>query len=132
MIREPSPQRETLVLVRRDPPPEVHLIATENDISTVRRSNLWKFRTRYHLDAGVGLIVPGKEWRASCPPLGWICIYEDQLRAGLRFPLHPFIRVLLHCYQIPITQIVPNGIRLVIKFLLICGEQGVEPSVELF
>ena len=77
-------------------------------------------------------MVPGKDWRASNPPVGWICIYEDQLRAGLRFPLHPFIRALFHSYQILITQIVPNGIRLVIKFLLICREHGVEPTIDLF
>ena len=30
------------------------------------------------------------------------------------------------------AQIVPNGIRIVIKFLMLCVEHGIEPTIELF
>ena len=107
-------------------------VVTDNDLSTLIRKDLQKIRAKYHLSSDITLMVPGKDWRASSPPVGWICVYEDQLRVGLRFSLHPFIRVLLQFYQILLTQIVPNGIWLVIKFLLICGEHGVEPTMKLF
>ena len=107
-------------------------IATDTDLSSLLRKDLQRIREKYHISFDIVLLVPGKNWRASSPPVGWMYIYEDQFRAGLRFPLHPFIRALLHHYQIPITQVLPNGIRLMIKFLLVCGEHKVEPTVELF
>ena len=132
VIREASPLSKKLELVQQKSLPNLPSVATENNPSNLLRKDLQKIRAKYHLASDVALIVPGREWRAISPPIGWICVYEDQLRAGLRFPLHPFIRALLNFYQIPLTQIVPNGIRLVIKFLLICGEHGVEPTMELF
>ena len=107
-------------------------VATENIVSRLEPSDLERIRTLYHIPQNVVLAVPGLNWRASCPPVGWVCLYEGQLKADLRFPLVPFVRELLNEYRVPLAQIVPNGIRILMKFLLLCGENEVEPTIDLF
>ena len=119
--------------VRRATPAQpIPEVATEDIVSRLEPSDLEKIRDLYHIPQNVVLVVPGLNWRASCPPVGWVCLYEGHLRAGLRFPLVPFVRNILNEYRVPLAQIVPNGIRILMKFLLLCGENEVEPTIELF
>ena len=119
--------------VRRAAPSEPEAeVATENIVSRLEPADLERIRIGYNIPQNVVLAVPGLNWRASCPPFGWVCLYEGHLKAGLRLPLVPFVRELLNEYQVPLAQIVPNGIRILIKFLILCGENEVEPTIDLF
>ncbi|XP_077242481.1 uncharacterized protein LOC143882994 [Tasmannia lanceolata] len=40
-----------------------------------------------------------------------LCIYEESLRAGLRFPLHPFFTAVLRYYGLAPAQVAPNSWR---------------------
>ena len=89
-------------------------------------------RVGFHIPTRVEVLIPGVKSRAQLPPMGWFYVYKDQLLAGVRFPLHPFLLDLLNHYQMPLAQIAPNGVRILIRFLLTYLENKVEPSVDLF
>lgn len=38
----------------------------------------------------------------------------------------------LNYFRIPLAQVVPNGVRMLIRFMLACLEQNVKPTVSLF
>ena len=107
-------------------------LATNQNFSSLRPSDVRRIRAKYFIPEVIALGVPDRTWRASRPPIGWICLYEEHLKACLRFSLHPFIPMLLNEYRVPLAQIVPNGIRILIKFFIIYVEHGIEPTIELF
>lgn len=107
-------------------------LCTDTIRSEIRPGELEWIRTAYHIPKTVEIALPPPEFKATRPPVGWWCCYEDQLKGGLRFPLHPFLLRVLNYYKVPIAQVVPNGIRIIIRFLLTCLEQDVTPTLELF
>lgn len=111
---------------------KVPRISTDDLRSEIRIGELKRIRVAYHIPENVEIAVPTDEFKASRPPVGWWCCYEDQLKGGLRFPLHPFIPQLLSYYKTPVAQVVPNGVRIITQFLLSFLEQGVTPTIELF
>lgn len=105
----------------RDPLPMVNAprIATANLASELREGELERLRVAFHIPEDVEIRVPGPEWKANRPPIGWICIFEDQLKGGLRFPIPQFVRDVLNFFRVPLAQVVLNGIRIVVRFLLL-------------
>ena len=58
--------------VRRATPAQpIPKLVTENIVSSLDPSDLEKIRNLYHIPQNVVLAVPGLNWRASCPPVGW-------------------------------------------------------------
>ena len=47
--------------------------------------------------------------RVDCPPSGFLGMYEEALKVGLQFPLHPYIVKLLNVYLLSPIQIMPNS-----------------------
>ena len=78
------------------------------------------------------LEVPGPSDRVHCPPVGWLEIYEDSLKAGLRFPIHPFVVRLMTEYNMCPAQIAPNSWHIIIGFLSLCLLHKRNPTVNLF
>lgn len=118
----------------RPPLPMINVprVSTDTVRSEIRPGELERIRIAYHIPKTVEIAVPTYEFRATRPPVGWWCCYEDQMKGGLRFPLHPFLLRLLNHYKVPLAQVVPNGIRIIIRFLLACLKQEVTPTIELF
>ncbi|KAL2469869.1 Uncharacterized protein Adt_38005 [Abeliophyllum distichum] len=63
---------------------------------------------------------------------GEVAIYQDSLKAGLRFPLHPFLVEFLCTFNLSPGQLVPNALRMLNYYLLVCLRKGIEPSVDVF
>ncbi|CAH9094424.1 unnamed protein product [Cuscuta epithymum] len=63
---------------------------------------------------------------------GMVVVHFDSLKAGLRFPLHPFFVSLLNYYNIVSAQIMPNSYRAMAGFICHCVEAKVTPSLDLF
>ncbi|XP_077227709.1 uncharacterized protein LOC143860780 isoform X2 [Tasmannia lanceolata] len=62
-----------------------------------------------------------------------VCIYEDSLKAGFRFPIHPFVMEVLRFYGLAPSQVAPNSWRIVVGFMYVMKEVlGRDPSVEVF
>ncbi|KAL2532438.1 Uncharacterized protein Adt_05789 [Abeliophyllum distichum] len=81
----------------------------------------------------------GHRYRASGPieylPTGRpgeVVIYQDSLKAGLRFPLHPFLVEFFCTFNLSPGQLVPNALRMLNYYLLVCVRHDVEPSVDVF
>ncbi|GKV28955.1 hypothetical protein SLEP1_g37939 [Rubroshorea leprosula] len=77
--------------------------------------------------------VRGEERACSAPKDHWMPLYAHYLVAGLRFPIPELLVALLKEYGLGLTQLVPNGVRLVVGFLVYCQLRGVRiPTVDLF
>lgn len=64
------------------------------------------------------LVVLGPADRACWPPSGFVTIYEDSLKGGLRVPYPTIYTELQHQLGISIAQITPNAIRQIIAWPL--------------
>ncbi|KAL2555527.1 uncharacterized protein Fot_00266 [Forsythia ovata] len=62
--------------------------------------NFTKIREKYRIPEGVRLIYPAKADRPCSPPLGHIAMMADAFECGMRLPLHPFFRAILHSYNL--------------------------------
>ena len=77
-------------------------------------------------------LVPNRE-DASAPPDGYIVSFTPFHERGLAVPPHPFVRGLLHHYQIKLQHLNPNGIQHIVAFIVMCeGYLGIEPHFELW
>ncbi|KAL2505745.1 Uncharacterized protein Adt_21366 [Abeliophyllum distichum] len=63
---------------------------------------------------------------------GEVAIYQDSLKAGLRFPLHPFLVEFFCTFNLSPGQLVPNALRMLNYYLLVCMLKGLEPSIDVF
>ena len=67
--------------------------------SVLTSEDMGRIRGYYFVPVEFDLEVPGPSDRVHCPPVGWLGIYEDSLKAGLRFPIHPFVIRLMTEYN---------------------------------
>uniref|UniRef100_A0A2N9H8B0 Uncharacterized protein n=1 Tax=Fagus sylvatica TaxID=28930 RepID=A0A2N9H8B0_FAGSY len=64
--------------------------------SSVTQDDIDRIRRRYQIPDDVVLRIPDSDERACCPKyVGDVAFYEADLKAGLRFPMQPFVRELL-------------------------------------
>jgi hypothetical protein len=83
----------------------------EDDIDRLRR--------RYQIPDDVVIRIPDSDERACCPKYeGDVAFYEADLRAGLRFPIQPFVRELLDFLSLAPGQVNPNGWRTIISCMV--------------
>lgn len=61
-----------------------------------------------------------------------IFLYEDSLKAGLRFPLHPLVKEIMRFYNICPTMVAPNSWRSIIGFISMCSQVQVTATLPLF
>uniref|UniRef100_A0A2N9HSQ7 Transposase (putative) gypsy type domain-containing protein n=1 Tax=Fagus sylvatica TaxID=28930 RepID=A0A2N9HSQ7_FAGSY len=83
----------------------------EDDVDRLRR--------RYQIPDDVVIRIPDSDERACCPKYeGDVAFYEADLRAGLRFPIQPFVRELLDFLSLAPGQVNPNGWRTIISCMV--------------
>lgn len=66
------------------------------------------------------------------PLVGFCSVHVDDLRGRLCFPFFSLLLNLLSHYNISLTQLVPNTIKTVIGFQLLCDEEKAKGFVTLF
>ena len=89
-------------------------------------------RVQYGVPPEYDLELPSPSDRASTPPSGRFCLYQEAFRAGLRLPLPSFVVALFHFLDISLTSVAPNSFRFLIGFLSLCHVVEVQPSLSLF
>ena len=83
--------------------------------SRVTQDDIDRMRRRYQIPDDVVLRIPDSDERACCPKYeGDVAFYEADLRAGLRFPVQPFVRELLDFLGLALGQVNPNGWRTIV------------------
>ena len=97
--------------------------------STVTQDDIDRMRRRYQIPDDVVLRIPDSEERACCPKYeSDVTFYEVDLRAGLRFPMQPFVRELLDFVGLAPGQVNPNGWRTIISCMVMwrVSSNGIE------
>uniref|UniRef100_A0A2N9ERF1 Transposase (putative) gypsy type domain-containing protein n=1 Tax=Fagus sylvatica TaxID=28930 RepID=A0A2N9ERF1_FAGSY len=85
----------------------------------MRKDNIDRIRRRYQIPDDVVLRIPDSDERACCPKYeGDVALYEADLRAGLHFPMQPFVRELLDFLSLAPGQVNPNGWRTIISCMV--------------
>ncbi|KAL2531804.1 Uncharacterized protein Adt_05155 [Abeliophyllum distichum] len=100
--------------------------------STYTESTLKRTIDHFYVSEGHRYRAPGPTEYFPIGRPGEVAIYQDSLKAGLRFPLHPFLVEFLCTFNLSPGQLVPNALRMLNYYLLVCLRQGVEPSVDVF
>uniref|UniRef100_A0A2N9FJL1 Transposase (putative) gypsy type domain-containing protein n=1 Tax=Fagus sylvatica TaxID=28930 RepID=A0A2N9FJL1_FAGSY len=87
--------------------------------SKFRQDDVDRIRRRYQIPDDVVIRIPDTDERACCPKYeGDVAFYEADLRAGLRFPIQPFVRELLDFLSLAPGQVNPNGWRTIISCMV--------------
>ena len=89
-------------------------------------------RVQYGVPLEYDLELPGPSDRASTPPPGHFCLYQEAFRAGLQLLLPPFVVALFRFLDISLASVAPNSFRFLIGFLSLCHVVEVQPSLSLF
>ena len=100
--------------------------------SCVTRETLGKWSEMFSLPLEFHPRVPGLNERMHLPPEGEVAIYYDMLRICIRLPFNPFLNEFFKYYDLAPSQWSPKVYRYIAAFLLICGVQGVYPSMALW
>ena len=112
---------------------EPHPIFVPDTISSsLTPKELSLIRIQYGIPPEYELELPGPFDRASAPPPGRFCLYQEAFRAGLRLPLPSFVVALFHFLNISLVSIMPNSFRFLIGFLFLCSLVEVRPTISLF
>ncbi|GMN29034.1 hypothetical protein TIFTF001_044307 [Ficus carica] len=82
--------------------------------SAVTLGYLAALRREFQIPAEVELRVPGENDLPSRPPPGYITLSAEYFRAGLRLPLHPFLRRALTRLNVAPAQLNANAYRILV------------------
>ena len=105
-------------------PESFESVLTQDDLRTLHGF--------YFILAEFEIKLAGPGERVDRPPPSCLGVYEEALKASLRFSLHSFVVQLMNVYHLSPAQIVPNSWRFVIGFFSLCFLLGVEPLISLF
>ncbi|KAL2475624.1 Uncharacterized protein Adt_36360 [Abeliophyllum distichum] len=100
--------------------------------STYTDNTLKRTINHFFLSKSHNYRAPGSTEYLPTGRPGEVGIYQDSLKAGLRFPLHPFLVEFLCTFNLSPGQLVPNALRMLNYYLLVCIRKGIEPSVDVF
>ncbi|KAL2481145.1 Plus3 domain-containing protein [Abeliophyllum distichum] len=101
--------------------------------SEVNEKQLRDWHQAYRVPDDIEFIVPGPSDRADDPPLGCVALNQAVLAAGLRLPFPRVVRKFLREWGIALTQLYPNGWRILIGFFILWEQLGFpRPSVREF
>ena len=89
-------------------------------------------RVQYGVPPEYELKLSGPSDRASAPPPGCFCLYQEAFHVGLYLSLPSFIVALFHFLDISLASVAPNFFRFLIGFLSLCHVVEVQPSLSLF
>uniref|UniRef100_A0A2N9ESD9 Uncharacterized protein n=1 Tax=Fagus sylvatica TaxID=28930 RepID=A0A2N9ESD9_FAGSY len=91
--------------------------------SKINQDVIDRIRRHYQIPDDVVLRIPNSDERACCPKYeGDVAFYEADLRAGLRFPMQPFVRELLDFLSL--APGVPSSDRIWKDGYFFCGDTG--------
>jgi hypothetical protein len=120
MTREVSSEAIPSTSSSRQPPRIDRSWKALSFFSKIRRDDdIDRIRRRYQIPDDVVLRIPDPDEKACCPKYeGDVAFYEADLRAGLRFPIQPFVKELLDFLSLAPRQVNLNGWRTIISCMV--------------
>ena len=110
-----------------------HLVFTSDVIPcSLTPDELLLIRVQYGVPPEYDLELPSPSDRASTPPPGHFCLYQEAFRAGLWLPLPSFVVALFRFLDISLASVASNSFRFLIGFLSLCSLAEVRPTLTLF
>ena len=88
-------------------------------------------RLRYSIPGEIPLRIPGKKDTPSRPPRGYVTLYLESFKYGLRCPLQPYFARILNGLNLAPGQLNPNGWRVLSGLFILwdrCCQS--EPTVD--
>ena len=107
-------------------------VGPESFESVMTLADLEKLRSLCFIQEEFGLTLASTNDRICFPPASSVRVYEEAMKAGLRFPLHPFIKRVLGRFSLCLAQIVPNSWCYIVGFVCLCGLIDIQPTMGLF
>ncbi|KAL4588110.1 hypothetical protein LXL04_000989 [Taraxacum kok-saghyz] len=104
----------------------------ENVFCSLTDDDLTEIRDNFKIDPALKLVLPTSNQTIKNPPEGFVGIYHQFLKAGLRFPVFDFLKTVLSHYNLHIAQLAPNSFRKIICFVMLSRALGVPPNLTLF
>ncbi|KAL2526743.1 Uncharacterized protein Adt_11797 [Abeliophyllum distichum] len=101
-------------------------------LSTYTEATLKRTIDHFYLSEGHRYRAPGSTEYLPTGRPGEVVIYQDSLKAGLRFPLHPFLVEFFCTLNLSPGQLVPNALRMLNYYLLVCLRYDIDPLVDVF
>lgn len=102
------------------------------DPSRLSMRRLKDFAEKYPFPRGTVLALPSSESIMTHYFGRWVPLSVNAFDAGLRFPLHPFIRSVLSVTSFSPTQVHPSVWRHMLSFIARCQDVGLNPNANLF
>ena len=107
-------------------------VGLESFESAMTLANLEGLRSLCFIPREFGLTLASTNDRIYFSPMGSVGVYEEAMKASLRFLLHPFIKKVLGRFCLCLAQIAPNSWRYIVGFVCLCGLIGIQPTIGLF
>ena len=92
-----------------------------NFVSTIKENHFKTLRENYQIPENIPICLPYKSEKCYYDGVESVGIYEQMLKAGLRFPLNALHRELLKCLGLSVNQISPNAWRIFIAMEILYG-----------
>ncbi|KAK6119255.1 hypothetical protein DH2020_047001 [Rehmannia glutinosa] len=137
-FRPSCSDRDLLIEFSTHFPPSIKMASSSNNparpniYSTLSQESLNNLRINAGIPDSYELRLPGPTDVPYSPPSGFACFFVEQLEAGLRFPVPDLICRISRSYGIPLTQLVPNSIRLLVSFSMILQHSQEVPTPQLW
>ncbi|KAK6153821.1 hypothetical protein DH2020_013460 [Rehmannia glutinosa] len=137
-FRLPRSDRDLLIEFSTHFPPLIKMASSSNNparpniYSTLSEGSLHNLRINAGIPAEYELRLPGPTDVPYNPPPGFATFFVEQLEAGLRFPVPDLLGRVSRSFGIPLTQLVPNSIRLLVSFSIIIQHSQEEPTPQLW
>ena len=98
-------------------------------MTVIDLDTLWGFHfilTEFHM------VLIGPEERVHTPLAGCVGVYEEAMKAGLHFFLHPFVKKVMERFFLSLAQVALNSWHYIVGFVCLCGLIGIQPNMGLF
>ncbi|CAI9108789.1 OLC1v1008472C1 [Oldenlandia corymbosa var. corymbosa] len=99
--------------------------------SRLQETDLETLEIKYSLTAFEPVLLEDDQ-RADTLPSGKMTVYAKFLEYGLYLPVLPLCYQILKAYRMPLAQMTPNFITVVLALVFVCGKVGAVPDVFLF
>ena len=90
-------------------------------VSTIKENHFKTLRKNYQIPENIPIRLAYKSEECYYDGVEGVGVYEQMLKAGLRFPLSSLHRELLKCLGLSVNQVSPNAWRIFIAMEILYG-----------
>ncbi|KAL4579807.1 hypothetical protein LXL04_015974 [Taraxacum kok-saghyz] len=108
------------------------VLTMDNVTCSLTDDDLSEIKENFKMDPTFKVVVPTADQTIKMAPEGFVGIYHQFLKVGLRFPVFGFLKTILSHYNLHIAQLAPNSFRKIICFVMLSRALGIQPNLTLF